>query len=114
MEKKFRALRVVGTLYKVLGVIILIVAIVGAIGSCAIGVLGGTALQSLGSNLDTGMGLRGLGVLGGALGGIISGLVALIAGGIGGLTLFATGEAIYLLIDLEENTRSLRHVPPAV
>lgn len=104
MEKRYRALRLVGTIYKIVGAIVLILAIIGAIGICAAGVLGGVALSNFTN--DLGSGINGFGpTFGGVLGGIISGLLTLIAGGIGGLTLFATGEAIYLLMDIEENTR---------
>ena len=36
---------------------------------------------------------------------MVIGVGTLIGGGLGGLTLFATGEGIYLLIAIEENTR---------
>jgi hypothetical protein len=44
--------------------------------------------------------------VGSALGGIIAGLGLLIGGALSGLTLFATGEGISLLIAMEENTRA--------
>ena len=116
MEKRYRALRLVGTLYKILGAIVLVLAIIAAIGVCLAGILGGQALSEF--SRDYGGDFRNLGVFSGALGGIISGVFTLIGGGIGGLTLFATGEAIYLLMDIEENTRAARLVvqpgtPPA-
>ena len=106
MEKRYRALRLVGTLYKILGAIVLVLAIIAAIGICLAGVLGGQALSEF--SRDSGINGRYLGLYSGALGGIISGVFMLIGGGIGGLTLFATGEAIYLLMDIEENTRAAR------
>jgi hypothetical protein len=106
MEKRYRALRLVGTLYKILGAIVLVLAIIGAIGVCLAGILGGQALSEF--SRDFGVNGRNLGVYSGALGGIISGVITLIGGGIGGLTLFATGEAIFLLMDIEENTRAAR------
>lgn len=111
MEKRYRALRIIGTMYKIIGATLLVLAIVGAIGICAAGIIGGSAMQDFTN--EFGPGMRGFGMLGGALGGIISGLFALIGGGLGGLTVYATGEAIYLLIDIEENTRVARGVPPA-
>jgi hypothetical protein len=105
MEKRYRALRIVGSLYKIIGFIVLILAIIGAIGICAAGTLGGAFLRDFSNDFGPGM-MNGMGsTFGGVIGGIISGLVFLIGGGIGGLTLYATGEAIYLLIDIEENTR---------
>ena len=108
MEKRYRALRLVGMMYKILGAVVLVLAIIGAIGVCLAGILGGQALSEF--SRDFGGDFRNLGIYSGALGGIISGVITLIGGGIGGLTLFATGEAIYLLMDIEENTRAARLV----
>lgn len=103
MEKRYRALRIVGTLYKVLGVILLIIAVISAIGVCVSGFLGSAAFQGF-QNLEPS--LQGLGTLGSMVGAVIIGLGTLVGGGLGGLTLFATGEGIYLLIAIEENTRA--------
>ena len=93
MEKRYRALRIVATFYKIIGVILLIIAVISAIGVCVSGFLGGAAFQ-------------GLSAIGSALAGALVALGTLIGGGLGGLTLFATGEGIYLLIAVEENTRA--------
>jgi hypothetical protein len=106
MEKRYRALRIIGSAYKILGAIVLVLTIVGAVGVCLAGIAGGTALRDF--SREFGPGMRGMGVLGGAVGGILSAFVTLIFGGLGGLTVYATGEAIYLLIDIEENTRATR------
>lgn len=118
MEKRYRALRIVGSIYKIAGAIVLILAIIAAIGICAAGAIGGASLRNFANEFGPGMQMGS--TIGGVVGGIISGLVMLIAGGIGGLTLYATGEAIYLLMDIEENTRkaailnqSAAVVPPA-
>jgi hypothetical protein len=103
MEKRYRALRIVGTLYKILGVILLIIAVISGIGVCVSGFLGGAAFQGL-QNLEPNV--QGLSAIGSAVAGALAGLGALIGGGLGGLTLFATGEGIYLLIAIEENTRA--------
>jgi hypothetical protein len=103
MEKRYRALRIVGTLYKIIGVILLIIAVISGIGVCVSGFLGGAAFQGL-QNWEPSV--QGLGAIGSAVAGVIAGLGALIGGGLGGLTLFATGEGIYLLIAIEENTRT--------
>jgi hypothetical protein len=112
MEKRYRALRIVGSLYKILGAIVLILTIISAIGVCVVGVLGGAAMNDFSREFSRGF--NGMGMVGGALGGILSALAVMIGGGIGGLTLFATGEAICLLIDIEENTRltAARSLPP--
>jgi hypothetical protein len=110
MEKRFRALRLVGTLYKVLGVIVLILTLISATGICLTGVLGGAALRNMGSQF--GMMQPNLGTMESTLMGVIVGLVSLVGGALGGLTLYATGEGIYLLISIEENTRTAVAQPP--
>jgi len=102
MEKRYRALRIISTLYKIAGAIVLVFAILGAIGMCLAGVLGGTALEEMSREFGE---MGGMGLMGSAIGGILAGLGVLIGGGLSGLTLFATGEGISLLIAMEENTR---------
>ena len=116
MEKRYRALRIISTLYKILGAIVVVSAILSAVGLCLMGVLGGSAFQSMSRDLPAGA--AGMGLLGSALGGIIIGVVSLIGGGLSGLSLYAMGEGISLAIAIEENTRATAlylasHTPPA-
>lgn len=108
MEKKFKALRFVGTVYKVIGIIAGVLTAIGAIGSCLFSILGGSLITSaINSVSNSGGGSAGpAGVLGGIVGGVIVGVVILLYGGIASITLYALGEGIYLLIGLEENTRT--------
>ena len=103
MGKRYRALRLVGTLYKILGVILLILTLISATGICLTGILGGTALQNMGSQFRSFS--SNLGTVESAIISIVVGLISLVGGALGGLTLYATGEGIYLLISIEENTR---------
>lgn len=105
MEKRYRALRIIGSFYKIVGAIVLVLTILGALGACGMSILGGSAMTDY-SNQFGDMG--GMGLLGGVVGGVILGLTVLISGGVGGLTMYAVGEGIYLLIDIEENTRAAR------
>jgi hypothetical protein len=100
MEKRYRALRIISTLYKIAGAIVLVFAILGAVGACLAGVLGGSAMEQLSRDLGGG------GLISGAVAGIVGGIAALIGGGLSGLTIYATGEGISLLIAMEENTRA--------
>lgn len=104
MEKRYGALRTIGTIYKVLGALAAVVTIALLIGVCLTSVLGGAAADSLSRQLGSDVGLGGL--FGGVLGGILGGVFVIIYGGGAALTLFAVGEGIDLLIALEENTRS--------
>ena len=109
MEKKFKALRFVGTVYKVLGIIGGVLTVIGAVGFCLFSILGGSLMNSVLNSVGNygGGGSSGpAGFLGGILGGVIVGGIILLYGGIGSITLYAFGEGIYLLIGLEENTRT--------
>lgn len=98
MEKRFTALRVIGTVFKVLAWISLLVGILGA-------VLGLVAGFSLGGE-DSLLGLD----LAGPLGGIAVFIAALIAAILNFLALYAAGEAVYLGLAIEENTRRTAYV----
>jgi hypothetical protein len=103
MEKRFAALRIVGTVYKVLVAVIAVITVVSIIGLCGTSIIGGTALDAFVNEYGNTSG--GTGIISGAIGGIIISVAALIYGGITSITLFAFGEAVYLLIAMEENTR---------
>lgn len=104
MEKKYKALRAIGTIYKIFGAILAILTILSAIGICLASLGAGMAVDSIMRDLGGDRGMMG-GYFGGAIGGLFSAIMAIILGGGAALTLFATGEGIYVLIDLEENTR---------
>ena len=96
MEKRFRALRFIGTLLKVLAWI----SLVGAIIVALFFVIGGASSGLGGDNqLVSGLPLEG------ALAGIIGGLGAIIGGLVYFLMLYAASEGIYVVISIEENTR---------
>jgi hypothetical protein len=105
MEKHFRVLRLIGTIYKIVGIVIGAFTILSALGICVTSVLGGTAFENVLQGLNPNGGASGLGILGGVLGGVIASLIIIIGGGIYAISIYALGEAVYLLISLEENTR---------
>lgn len=119
MEKRYRALRIISTLYKVFGAIVLVIAVLAAIATCLMSVLGGSLFTSMMSQ-DMPSGYAGLGFMSSALTGVIIGFISLIGGGFSGLSMFAMGEGISLAIAIEENTRAtavslVAHTPaPAV
>ena len=78
--------------------------ILTAFGLCVTSVLGGAAVNSLQHSFGGGGGSAGL--FSGLIGGVILSVAAIIYGGGLALTLYAAGEGIFLLLALEENTRS--------
>jgi hypothetical protein len=103
MERKFPALRIIGTIYKVLGVIAGLGALLTAIGICVTAFAGGaaadTAVRQFGGDI-------GFGLFGGVLSGLIFGGVVLLYGAVISVTMYGLGEMVFLLITLEENTRT--------
>lgn len=102
MTKKFGFLRFIAGFYKVIGIILLIAAVLGAVGALLTGILGGAALQNFGNNF----GVQNTDILGGIFGGILGGLVILIGLGFSAICQFAIGEAIMVFLSIEENTRA--------
>jgi hypothetical protein len=103
MKKRYRALRVIGSVYKVLGVIVAAFTLIGVLGVCASGALGGLAMGRMGQDFRQSFGLGEF--LGGAVGGVVFALFATLYGSVGAVTFYGMGELIYLLIGLEQNTR---------
>jgi uncharacterized membrane protein len=97
MEKKFTALRVIGTVFKILAWISLLVGVVGAV----LALIAGITMSG-----DDLLGLN----LGGPLAAIAMFLSILIVAVFYFLALYAVGEAIYLALAIEENTRRTAYV----
>jgi hypothetical protein len=103
METRYRALRTIATIFKILGWLILILGILGACGSSAAMVLGGSTMMSMG-------GFEG----GGDQGFIVTLIMAVVVFvfmvifvGLYALLLIAGSEGIYVFLDIEENTREM-------
>ena len=105
MEKRYRVLRFISGFYKIVGIIVGVLALLSGLGICVTSVLGTSLLSSFSQNLQ-GSG-NPLALIGGSVvAGIISALVAMLGGLITALGLYAVGELISLLINMEENTRA--------
>lgn len=101
MDKRYRALRTIGTIYKVIGAILAVLTILGALGICIASIAGGAAFNSVMDQYSSASGF-----LSGIFGGVIIGFVVILYGGLMSVTMYGFGEGIYLLIALEENTRT--------
>jgi hypothetical protein len=103
METKYQALRIIGAIFKVMAVIVGIFTILAALLTC-IGVTSMGPLMDLAAS-TSGVGAAGLGTGMMAVIGVIYAVMILIMFLPFAVMLFAAGEGIFLLIDLEENTR---------
>ncbi len=104
MDKKFRVLRFIGTVYKILGIIAAVLTVVGSLAICLTSVLGGTMMNQFQRQFGGGYGSYGL--MNGPVAGVIAGIIILLYGAIMTFMLYGLGEGIYLLLALEENTRT--------
>jgi hypothetical protein len=93
MSRQFTALRIMGTIFKILGWLVLILGVLAAIGSLLAGFTLGDQAAIPGVDL------------GGPLAGIAAFIVALVLAILQFLFFYAAGEAVYLALCIEENTR---------
>ena len=102
MGKKFKVLRIIGTIWKILAWIVLIVGVLSSIGVLLMSIFGGGMLSQLGQEYGE---MVWASWAFGLAGGVVGFIVSLIATIINFLLLYAVGELIYLLLAIEENTR---------
>jgi hypothetical protein len=103
METKYRALRTIATIFKVLGWVILILGILSACGTSAAMFLGGAAMMGFGGTGGGG----DAGPLWAAIAAIVTFIVMIITVGLYALILIAASEGIQVFLDIEENTRDM-------
>jgi hypothetical protein len=96
--KKFRILRIVAVIWKVLAWIVLVLSVLGGCANIVIGLTLGAGARNTGSAL----GLPAFGVLGG----VVVALVAIFFGILYFIFLYAFAELVDVMLALEENTRS--------
>ncbi len=99
MARKYKTLRFVGGLFKVLGWIFLVLGILSAIIAVVVMSVAGGRLSSEISDAVP------IGVLGGVAGGVMTGIGLALAGVIEFVLFYAMGEGIDLAISIEQNTR---------
>ncbi|HOG46735.1 MAG TPA: hypothetical protein PLJ35_08505 [Anaerolineae bacterium] len=103
MEKRFRSLRFISTVLKVLAWITLVggilIGVIVFIAGLAGGLAGGQSLPAGSSAAAL------LGLFSGAIGGIVGGFGMVFFAFLYFIFLYAAGDAIYLALSIEENTR---------
>jgi ABC-type multidrug transport system fused ATPase/permease subunit len=103
MERKYRALRTIATIFKILGWVILILGILSACATSAAMLLGGAAMMGF---TETGGG-GDAGALWGAIMAVVTFILMVITVGLYALILIAASEGIQVVLDIEENTREM-------
>jgi len=98
MERRFTALRIIGTVFKILAWISLLVGVLAAI----LALIAGFAMT--GQDLLLGLDIAG------PLAAVASFIVILIVAIFYFLLLYAGGEAIYMFLAIEENTRRMAYI----
>jgi len=101
MERRYRALRTIATIFKVVGWMVLVLGILSACATSGLILVGGAA--SVPGMMDLGEG----GLLWGFFGAVVMFLVMMVTVGLYALILIATAEGIYVFLDIEENTREM-------
>lgn len=91
MEKRYVALRVIATIYKIVGVLIALLVLLAIVLLVVGGVANQRQLAMYGLNSAELM--------------VFAGVSVLFGGGLAALGTFALGELLFLFINIEENTR---------
>jgi hypothetical protein len=100
MEKRYGALRFIGTIYKLLGIIVLILAVLASLGACAGALIGGENFRAAAAQSNFPL------LAAGPIVGIIFAFFGLLYFSVIGLALIAFGDFISLMLSVEENTRT--------
>lgn len=104
MAKKFRVLRIVGILWKILAWIVLAGGVLSSVGVLLTSLLGGGLIRQLGRRTaETPVGPFVFSAAGGVVGFILGLIVTIVYF----LALYAVGELIHLMLSVEENTRAM-------
>jgi hypothetical protein len=99
--KKYTALRTIASIFKILGIISMVITILLSLGSCLFFGFVGTSMNAIMYNMTGSSGDSAATIIAG----IITGLIVLIYGGFSSLMIYGAGELIYVLLDIEQNTR---------
>ena len=105
MEKRFKALRFLSAVYKILAWIVLVLGVLAGLGILTLGVIGGRTLPTLSYGYARVMDFLPALMQGGIVVGIIGFLGALLVSSLHFLILYAVSEFILLALSIEENTR---------
>lgn len=91
-------------MHYILGILVAALTLVVVIGILAASFLGGTTFDRMSG--EFGNSVAPVFLLGSVVSGLMAGMIVLIAGGLLAVLLYAFGESIFVLLALEENTRT--------
>ena len=91
-------------MHYILGILVATLTLVVVIGILAASFLGGTTFDRMSG--EFGNSVAPVFLLGSVVSGLMAGMIVLIAGGLLAVLLYAFGESIFVLLALEENTRT--------
>jgi magnesium-transporting ATPase (P-type) len=103
MEKKYRALRTIATIFRILGWVILVLGILSACGASAAMLLGGQTMMGMGGYGGAG----DAGFLYSLIFAIVAFVGTIVTLGLYALILIALAEGIQVFLDIEANTREM-------
>ncbi len=103
MDNKFRALRIISIVLKIIAWIVAVFTVIGFLAM----LVGGAALAGLGSRYGNMPSLGSISAVGMAF-------YVLIIGAIWFISLLAGADLILVILAIEENTRALKSQPPTV
>jgi hypothetical protein len=95
MKKRFQVLQIIATIFKVIGIVVGALALLGALIAFVASLAGGSIWQTMG--VDSSFGF---------FTGFLSALMILVFGALYALIIYGYGELITLLIAMEENTHN--------
>jgi len=101
VPRRFPVLRILSTVYKVIGIIIAGVTLLTALGSCILQVAGSAVIIGLERDLGISLPVAG----GGIIVALILSLIILLIGALYAALIYGVGELISLFLAVEENTR---------
>jgi hypothetical protein len=99
MAKKFRILRIVAFLWKIVAWVILVISVLAGCGTLVM-------LLTAGNQLARQSSMLGLGMLSGVAGGVVMAVIAILVGLFYFISLYAVAEMIDVALAVEENTRA--------
>jgi len=93
VKKRFGVLRALAAIFKILGIVVAALSVLGGLITFVVSVAGGDMFSSM-----------GIPAAGGALAGLAGGFLIILVGALYALIMYGYGELIMLMVSMEDNT----------